>query len=87
MALNKEITTNRLGVDIVLSNSYIVIKAISFSKEASKVLVETYTDSTKSNIVEVVEIDMLLTLCDENIYSQAYKYLKILDEYSDAIDC
>ena len=87
MALSKEITTNRFGVDILLPNSYIVIKAISFSKEASKVIVETYTDSTKSYIVKVVEINMLLTIDDENIYAQAYEYLKTLDEYSNAIDC
>ena len=85
MALEKTVTTPH-GFEAV--DAYHRVEDISLqSKTVMRFFLKSYRDQQASPHFDMFNFDIPYDMNDANPFVQAYRYVKKLPEFSDAVDC
>ncbi|MCB2300663.1 hypothetical protein [Clostridium tagluense] len=88
MALSKNITKNIFGKEVLLENTYCKIEYLGGNKNSISFQVNCYNNNIETIFIEQnLHVFNPILESNDNFIQQAYKYLKTLDDYKDAIDC
>jgi len=88
MALKKDLVQTKTNFDgsLIYKNGYWKIDSVLFSKDSAVINIAVYTID-KKDIIDTNIVKYTPALDDSNALQAAYKHLKTLPEFSDAIDC
>lgn len=87
MALKKEIIlVNNFGDDVVFKDVYIKVGKLAGDKEQMGVSV-FFCRTQDGPILQSKNYSFIPVLNESNFIAQAYKHLKTLPEFADAVDC
>jgi hypothetical protein len=87
MALTKTITIkNNFGEDSKFANAYLRVDRIEATRHLVSVQLGFYKEGGK-DFLSSTTLSFVPDLDGENFIKQAYKHLKSLPEFADAVDC
>jgi hypothetical protein len=85
MALKKTATTSH---GFVADSAYHRVENIAFQgKDVIKFNIKSYKDSTETTPFATIDFGCKYEMDGTNPFAQAYKFVKTLPEFADAIDC
>jgi hypothetical protein len=80
------ISTTHTKNDVTIQNCYIRVSSIGGTKNKI-IAVISFSATAQSAAFTTAQIEFAPVLTGENFISQAYNHLKMLPEFSNAIDC
>ncbi|WP_257063424.1 hypothetical protein [Priestia megaterium] len=88
MALKKNVLLSVFGKDLHFDMAYHEISSYSGTKEKTDFIMSVYDNSEKTNLIDQKSYSFSPDIQEgaANIITQAYNYLKTMDEYKDAVD-
>ena len=87
--LIEKLKNKSLTEEVIIKNAYTKITKIDGNKNRIKILVCTYNNDKKENLLESKEYYFVPDISEnsENFIRQGYLYLKTLNEFAGAEDC